>query len=503
MYNNGKGENIFMELKNILSGIEGLKSNGNLDIDIKNIKNNSKDVKSGDLFIAIKGFDFDGHKCIKEAIDNGAKVIVAQENEIDKNIIKEIPEDVTLVLAKDTRYALAIIACNFYKNPSKKFKLIGVTGTKGKTTTTYMIRDILQKQGIKVGLIGTVASYVNDKKIAENENTTPESIQLQEIFSKMVEEKCEAVVMEVSSQSLKLDRVAGCDFDIGIFTNFAEDHISTKEHSDMEDYFNSKVKLFKMCKKGFVNADDVYAARVPKLVPECQFSTYGIDNYCDLLAKDITVTNQYVDFKVKLGDKNERIKVSIPGRFSVYNSLTAIAVALQFGCSTEVIKECLLNIRVPGRSELVDNKLGLTIMIDYAHTPESLEKILSSVKIYTKGRVISVFGCGGDRDKNKRPMMGEVSGRVADYTIITSDNPRTEDPAEIVKDIEEGIKKTNGKYECIVDRIEAIKKAIKMANRRDIIVLAGKGHEQYQEINKKRYPFDESRIVNEIIDEMA
>ena len=492
-----------MELKNILSGIEGLKSNGNLDIDIKNIKNNSKDVKSGDLFIAIKGFDFDGHKCIKEAIDNGAKVIVAQENEIDKNIIKEIPEDVTLVLAKDTRYALAIIACNFYKNPSKKFKLIGVTGTKGKTTTTYMIRDILQKQGIKVGLIGTVASYVNDKKIAENENTTPESIQLQEIFSKMVEEKCEAVVMEVSSQSLKLDRVAGCDFDIGIFTNFAEDHISTKEHSDMEDYFNSKVKLFKMCKKGFVNADDVYAARVPKLVPECQFSTYGIDNYCDLLAKDITVTNQYVDFKVKLGDKNERIKVSIPGRFSVYNSLTAIAVALQFGCSTEVIKECLLNIRVPGRSELVDNKLGLTIMIDYAHTPESLEKILSSVKIYTKGRVISVFGCGGDRDKNKRPMMGEVSGRVADYTIITSDNPRTEDPAEIVKDIEEGIKKTNGKYECIVDRIEAIKKAIKMANRRDIIVLAGKGHEQYQEINKKRYPFDESRIVNEIIDEMA
>ena len=502
MYNNEKGENRFMELKNILSGIEGLKSNGNLDIDIKNIKNNSKDVKSDDLFIAIKGFDFDGHKCIKEAIDNGARVIVAQENEIDKNIIKEIPEDVTLVLAKDTRYALAIIACNFYKNPSKKFKLIGVTGTKGKTTTTYMIRDILQKQGIKVGLIGTVASYVNDKKIAENENTTPESIQLQEIFSKMIEEKCEAVVMEVSSQSLKLDRVAGCDFDIGIFTNFAEDHISTKEHSDMEDYFNSKVKLFKMCKKGFVNADDVYAAMVPKLVPECQFSTYGIDNYCDLLAKDITVTNQYVDFKVKLGDKNERIKVSIPGRFSVYNSLAAIAVALQFGCSTEVIKECLLNVRVPGRSELVDNKLGLTIMIDYAHTPESLEKILSSVKIYTKGRVISVFGCGGDRDKNKRPMMGEVSGRVADYTIITSDNPRTEDPAEIVKDIEEGIKKTNGKYECIVDRIEAIKKAIKIANKRDIIILAGKGHEQYQEINKKRYPFDENKIVNEIIEEL-
>ena len=491
-----------MELKNILSGLEELKVKGNLDIDVKTIKNNSKTVEENDMFVAIKGFDDDGHNHIEEAIKNGAKAILAQEDGINKEIIKQIPEDRTLILTKDTRYALAICACNFYKNPSKKMKLIGVTGTKGKTTTTYMIRDILEKHGIKVGLIGTVASYVGDKKIADNENTTPESLKLQEIFSKMLEEKCEAVVMEVSSQSLKLERVAGCDFDIGVFTNFAEDHISTKEHPSMEDYFDSKVKLFKMCKKGFINADDVYSITIPKLVPECQFTTYGIDNHCDLLAKDITVTNQYADFKVKIGDKNERVKVSIPGRFSVYNSLAAIAVAMQFGCNSEEIKEALENIRVPGRSELVDNKLGLTIMIDYAHTPESLEKILSAVKIYTKGRVISVFGCGGDRDKIKRPMMGEVSGRVADYTIITSDNPRTEEPENIVKDIEEGIKKTNGKYECIVDRKEAIKKAIKMANKRDMIVLAGKGHEQYQEINKKRYPFDESEIVNSIIEEM-
>lgn len=493
---------LIMELKSILSGLEGLKVRGNLDVNVKAIKNNSKTVEENDMFVAIKGFDDDGHKHIKEAIENGAKVILAEEDKIDKNIIKEIPEDIVLILTKDTRYALAIVACNFYKNPSKKMKLIGVTGTKGKTTTTYMIRDILEKHGIKVGLIGTVASYVGDRKIADNENTTPESLKLQEIFSKMLEEKCEAVVMEVSSQSLKLERVAGCDFDIGVFTNFAEDHISSKEHPDMEDYFNSKVKLFKMCKKGFINADDVYSIMLPKLVPECQFTSYGIDNHCDLLAKDITVTNQYADFKVKIGDKNERVKVSIPGRFSVYNSLVAIAVAMQFGCNSEEIKGALENIRVPGRSELVDNKLGLTIMIDYAHTPESLEKILSAVKIYTKGRVISVFGCGGDRDKNKRPMMGEVSGRVADYTIITSDNPRTENPEEIVKDIEEGIKKTNGKYECIVDRKEAIRKAIKMANKRDMIVLAGKGHEQYQEINKKREPFDESEIVNNIIEEM-
>ncbi len=492
-----------MDLKKILAGLEGLKVKGSLDIEINNVRNNSNDVSTNDMFVAVKGFDSDGHEHIEEAINNGAKVILAQEDTINKNVIKEIKDDVTLVLAKDTRYALAICACNFYQNPSKKFRLIGVTGTKGKTTTTYMIRDILEKKGIKVGLIGTVASYVGDRKIANNENTTPESLKLQEIFSKMLEEKCEVVVMEVSSQSLKLERVAGCDFDIGIFTNLSEDHISAKEHPDMEDYFNSKVKLFKMCKKGFINADDVYATRIPKLAPECQISTYGIDNHCDLLAKDITVTNQYVDFKVKIGDKNERVKVSIPGRFSVYNSLAAITVALGFGATADNIKDALLDIRVPGRSELVDNKLGLTIMIDYAHTPTSLEKILSSVKIYTKGRVISVFGCGGDRDKNKRPMMGEVSGRVADYTIITSDNPRTEAPEQIVKDVEEGIKKTNGKYECIVDRVEAIRKAIKMANKRDIIVLAGKGHEQYQEINKKRYPFDEVEIVNKIIDEIS
>ena len=491
-----------MELKNILVGLEGLKVKGNLDLNIEGIENNSKEAKENYLFVAIKGFDFNGHEHIKEAIEKGAIAILAEEDEITKEMIKEIPESVTLILAKNTRYALAILACNFYNNPSRKFKLIGVTGTKGKTTTTYMIRDILQKHKIKVGLIGTVASYVGDKKIADNKNTTPESLELQQIFSKMLEEKCEVVVMEVSSQSLKLDRVAGCDFDIGIFTNLSEDHISEKEHDSIEDYFESKVKLFKMCKKGFINADDFHAITIPKLVPECSISTYGIDNYCNLLAKDITVTNQSADFKVKIGEKNERIKVSIPGRFSVYNALAAIAVTMQFGCTSDEIKEALENIRVPGRSELVNNKLELTIMIDYAHTPESLEKILSSVKIYTKGRVISVFGCGGDRDKNKRPMMGEVSGRVADYTIITSDNPRTEDPTEIVKDIEKGIKSTNGKYECIVDRVEAIKKAIKMANKRDMIVLAGKGHEQYQEINKVRYPFDENKIVNEIIEEI-
>ena len=491
-----------MELKTILSGLENLKVKGSLDVDVPNIKNDSRNVKPGDMFVAIKGFDIDGHEHINEACANGAKVILAQTNQITKEDIKDVPEDVTIVIADDTRYALAICASNFYKNPSRKIKLIGVTGTKGKTTTTYMIRDILEKQGIKVGLIGTVASYIGDTKIQNNDNTTPESLKLQEILAQMVEKDCEIVVMEVSSQSLKLHRVAGCNFYMAIFTNLAEDHISTKEHPNMEDYFNSKVELFKMCKTGIINSDDIYSITIPKLVPECNYTTYGIDNNCDLLAKDITVTNQYVDFKVKLGDKNERVKVSIPGRFSVYNSLAAICATLKLGCSPESIKDALIDIRVPGRNELVTNKKGLTIMIDYAHTPASLEKILSAVKIYTKGRVISVFGCGGNRDRNKRPMMGEASGRVADYTIITSDNPRDEEPEEIVKEIEKGIKKTKGKYECIVDRVEAIKKAIKMANQKDIIVLAGKGHEQYQEIKGKRYPFDEAKIVNEIIDEM-
>lgn len=244
----------------------------------------------------------------------------------------------------------------------------------------------------------------------------------------MVDEGCEVIVMEVSSQSLKLHRVDGCEFDIAVFTNFSEDHISPKEHPDMEDYFNSKLKLFQMCKTGYVNADDLHTAKIPKLLPDNDIVTYGIDNYCNCLAKDITITNSYVDFKVKLGTRNERVKTFIPGRFSVYNSLAAICVALKLGCSQESIKEALLEVRVPGRSELVDNKKELTVMIDYAHSPESLENILNAVKSYTRGKVISLFGCGGDRDSSKRPIMGEISGRIADYTIITSDNPRTEDP---------------------------------------------------------------------------
>ena len=486
-----------MDLKAVLNGIDGLKAKGNLDIDILSIADDSRKVKENGMFVAIKGFETDGHKYIKQAVENGAKVIVIQEGESIKK--SDINETTTVVSAPDTRIALAKIACNFYNNPSSKFKLIGITGTKGKTTTTFMIKSILEKHGLKVGLIGTVANYIGNKNLGESSRTTPESLELQELFSQMVEEKVDVVVMEVSSQSLKLNRVDGCNFDIGVFTNFSEDHISEKEHPDMQDYFNSKLKLFDKCKVGFINADDFHVAKVKKFITSCDIKTYGIDNTADLLAKDITITNSSVDFKVKIGTRNERVKTGIPGRFSVYNSLAAIAIASKFGVTADEIKEALLEVRVPGRSELVSNKKELTIMIDYAHSPESLQNILSAVKSYTRGRVISVFGCGGDRDPGKRPIMGEISGNTADFTIITSDNPRTEKPEKIVEQIEEGTKKTKGKYTVIVDRVEAIKYAINMANKNDIIVLAGKGHETYQEINGEKHPFDEREIIRKII----
>ncbi len=489
-----------MKLKNMLAGFEGIKAKGDLEIEITGVECDSRNVKKGYLFVAITGFAVDGHKYIESAIKNGAIAIMIQAGCDLKSL--NIPEEITIVMVDDSRVGLAVVSSNFYGNPTKKLKLIGVTGTKGKTTTTFMIKEILEKAGKKVGLMGTIAVYANGKMIRESDRTTPESLEIQKTLSEMVDAGIEVVVMEVSSQSLKLNRVLGCEFDIVLFTNFSKDHISKNEHPTMEDYFESKLKLFQMCKNGIVNIDDIYGVKIPKLFPESNITTYGIDNFANMLAKDITITNMYVDYKVRIGERNERIKAGIPGRFSVYNSLAAICVAQKFGVDAETIKEALLEVRVPGRSELVNNKLELPIMIDYAHSPESLENILEAVKSYTRGNVISVFGCGGDRDNTKRPLMGEISGRVADYTFITSDNPRTEDPNLIVKEIEEGIKKTKGKYKVVVDRTEAIKQAIKMATKRDLILLAGKGHEPYQEINGVKHDYDERIIVKEIMEKM-
>ena len=491
-----------MNLKSILIGIEGLKAKGNLDLEISSVECDYRTVKKGSLFVAIKGYEVDGHSFITKAIEKGAVAIIFEEGANYKEFMTN--KDITYIMAPNTRLALSLCSCNFYNNPSKKMKVIGITGTKGKTTTSFMLKKILEKQGKKVGLIGTIAIYIGDQKVKNSDRTTPESNKLQEILDKMYQLGVEVVIMEVSSQSLKLDRVAGMEFYAGIFTNLSEDHISEKEHKDINEYFESKIKLFKMCKYASVNVDNIYSERVLEEIKDiCTVETYGIDNYCNLLAKDVTITNTYADFKAKIETRNERVKVSIPGRFSVYNALASISVAKLFGAKTDIIKEALEDIRVLGRSELVDNKLELKIMIDYAHTPDSLENILKTVKQYTIGRTICVFGCGGDRDKTKRAIMGEISGRLADYTIITSDNPRTEEPEEIIKEIEAGTKKTKGNYEYIVDRKEAMKKAIGMANKNDIVIIAGKGHELYQEIGKEQIPFDEREIIKDIIDELV
>ncbi len=486
-----------MKLKSILNGIEGLKARGNLDINIESIEIDSRKVKDGSMFIAIDGTEVDGHDYIKSAVENGAKVIMIEEGRIVRK--SEIKEDTVIVMAPNTRKAASKIACNFYNNPSARFKLIGVTGTKGKTTTTFMIKKILEEHGLKVGLIGTVANYIGDKNLGESTRTTPDSISIQKLFNDMVEAKVDVVVMEVSSLGVKYNRIDDCDFDIGLFTNFSEDHISKKEHQDMEEYFKCKVDFIKMCRTSLINADDFHVAKVKKLLPDYNITTYGIDNMNNLTAKDITVTNSSVDFKVKLGTRNEIIKVGVPGRFSVYNALGAIGIVNNFGVTADEIKNALLEIKVPGRSEIIPNNKDITIMIDYAHSPESLKSILGAIKNYTRGRLVSVFGCGGDRDNLKRPIMGKISGDIADFTIITSDNPRTEKPEDIIEEIEKGIKKSKGEYKVIIDRKEAIKYAIEKAHKNDIIILSGKGHETYQEINGEKFPFDERDIIKEIL----
>ena len=483
-----------MKLRTILNGLEELKAKGNLDEEITSIAYDSRKVKEDGVFVAIKGFNVNGHDYIAQAVQKGVKAVVVQDGEKIKK--SDFNEDTVIVVAPDTRIALAKMSANFFGNPTRKLKTIGVTGTKGKTTTTYMIKEILEKAGHKVGLIGTIANYIGNEKIGDNHSrTTPESLELQEMFSKMVEQNVEIAVMEVSSQSLKLNRVYGIDFDMAIFTNFTEDHISPNEHPNMEDYFNCKLELIKNAKKSYINADDYNVAKIKTMLKDKDISTFGIDNMADMLAKDVTIRNTSVDFRAKINGKNERIKVGIPSRFTVHNALAGFCVVNNFGVTIDQTREALEQIAVPGRMEMVPNKKGLNIMIDYAHSPASLESVLKAVKAYTRGRVISVFGCGGDRDTKKRPIMGEISGKNAAYTIITSDNVRTENPEDIVKQIEEGIKHTKTQYKVIVDREEAIKYAISIANKNDMIVLSGKGHENYEEINGKKYPFDERKIV--------
>lgn len=481
-----------MKLSEVLKGIEEIEVRGDLEIDVPSIAYDSRKVENGGMFVAIVGFKMDGHNYIESAIQSGAKIIAMQEGAYDAGMI---PEGITVVFSKDTRKFLPLVACNFYGNPTRELKVVGVTGTKGKTTTTYMIKSILEHAGKKVGLIGTIANYVGDK-CYESERTSPESLDLQRMFREMVNNKCDVAVMEVSSHSLALDRVWGIDFDIGVFTNLTQDHLDF--HKTFDNYLAAKAKLFTMCKEGFVNCDDMYAKKLMDMAT-CPITTYGIDNNPFVSARDIIITNSYSDFKMPFNKVIQRIKVDIPGRFTVYNALAAICVSIRLGAGVEDVLAGLENVKVPGRSEVVPTTRNFTVIVDYAHTPDSLENILKASRVYTKGKIICVFGCGGDRDTAKRPMMGEIAGKLAGYTVITSDNPRSEKPEEIIRQIEEGMKKTNGKYKVIVDRKKAIEHALRKAEKGDLILIAGKGHETYQEINGEKHHFDDREVVKELV----
>ena len=489
-----------MELKKILVGLEGLKAKGSLDVDVKHLDSNSKNIKDGDMFVAIKGFSVDGHQYINDAIKAGAKVIMVQEG-CDLKAIN-LPEDVTLIMAKDTREALAICSCNFYDNPSRKFKLIGVTGTKGKTTTAFMLRSILETAGIKTGLIGTVGIYIGDQHY-RSENTTPESYEIQKAMRKMVDAGCDAVVMEVSSQGLMLHRTAGIPFEIGIFTNLGRDHIGPNEHKDFEDYKRCKGLLFKQCRLGIANVDDKYFEDVFSGAT-CKVETFGFSEKADLRAENVQLVSRpgYLGVAYHVaGVMDFDVEIDIPGTFSVYNSLTAISVCRHFEVPAELIKDALKKAKVKGRIEMVKVSDDFTLMIDYAHNAMSLESLLTTLKEYHPKRLVCLFGCGGNRSRDRRFEMGEVSGRLADLTIITSDNPRFEEPQAIIDDIKTGIGRTNGKYVEICDRKEAIKYAISHGEVGDVIVLAGKGHEDYQEIKGVKYPMDERDLIADILKE--
>lgn len=482
-----------MNLKNLIAGLEIDSVHGNLNLEIDNIAYDSRKAKRGCLFVCIEGFTADGHKFIPSALENGTSAILVQKD-------VSVPEGVTVIKVKDTRYALAYISDRIFGHPSGKFKLIGVTGTKGKTTTTYMIKSILEASGQTVGLVGTLGSRIGDQAI-HTERTTPESYDLQALFADMAEKGVDSTVMEVSSQGLELHRVSCCEYNIGVFTNLTQDHISPNEHSSMEEYFKAKLKLFSMCKTGLVNIDSSYGKEIVRLAP-CRLYTYGIDNEADIKAKDIIAHQDCVEFEAVTPWGSLKVKVSVPGKFSIYNSLAAIGVSGLMGVPFDSIVRGLENVTVPGRAEVIPTGQKYTVITDYAHTPDSLENILNTFKVYAKGRLISVFGCGGDRDRTKRPLMGEISGRIADFTIITSDNPRTEEPEVIIDEIEAGILKTNGRFIKIADRREAIKYALANADPQDIIILAGKGHETYQMFKDKTIHFDEREVVKEILKEL-
>lgn len=484
-----------MKLWKLLERVTYTCLQGELDTEVTAVVNDSRKVTEGALFFCIRGAVTDGHKYAADVVEKGAGVLVVEEP-------VEAPEHVTVIQVRDTRMAMALIGAAWYEYPADKLKVIGITGTKGKTTSTYMVKSILEAAGYKVGLIGTIEAIIGDEVIPAS-NTTPESLTIQEYFSRMVEAGCQVAVMEVSSQGLMLHRTAGFLFEIGIFTNIEPDHIGPAEHSSFEDYMECKSRLFRQCKVGVVNGDDPHLERILE-GHTCSVETFGFNEGVNLRAVNTHLVTRpgYLGVAYTLeGAMNLDVEIDIPGKFSVYNSLTAIAVCRHFNVSQDNIKKALKAAKVKGRIEMVKVSDEFTLMIDYAHNAMALESLLTTLKEYHPHRLVCLFGCGGNRSKLRRYEMGEVSGRLADLTIITSDNPRYEKPEDIIDDIVTGIEKTDGRYVRITDRKEAIAYAIHHGEPGDIVVLAGKGHEDYQEIEGKKYPMDERVLIREILED--
>lgn len=485
-----------MRLTQLLECLEYEVLKGSCDIEITTLINDSRKAEEGSVFVCITGAVSDGHAYVKEVCEKGAAAVI-----VEKEV--EAPEGHTVIRVNDTRYALALMSAAYFGYPAKKLKVIGITGTKGKTTTTYMVKSILEGVGHKVGLIGTIEAVIGDKVIPAN-NTTPESYTIQNYFAQMVEAGCDSVVMEVSSQGLMLHRTAGIPFEIGIFTNLGEDHIGPNEHKDFEDYKRCKGLLFKQCKIGIANADDPWYEDVFREAT-CVRETFGFKEGADLRAVDVEHISSpgYLGVKYHVaGMMDFDVEIDIPGEFSVYNSLTAIAVCRHFDVPAENIKSALKVAKVKGRIEMVKVSDDFTLMIDYAHNAMSLESLLHTLRDYHPERIVTVFGCGGNRSKTRRYEMGEVAGKLSDFTIITSDNPRFEEPQAIIDDIITGIERTDGKYISICDRKEAIKYAIANGRPGDVIILAGKGHETYQEIKGVKYDMDERVLIQEVLEEL-
>lgn len=482
-----------LKLETIVDGYKCEILKGNKNIDIQGIQHDSRKISKDNMFIAIEGFTVDGHSYIDEAIGKGANCIVVQKDvKIDK-------DDITLIKVDDTIEALAKFSSKYFSEPSKELDLIGVTGTNGKTSTTYLIKSIFDKNYEKAGLIGTLGSIIDDN-VVDIKNTTPESLTIQEHLRKMVDVNIGYCIMEVSSHSLDLKRVEYMDFQVGIFTNLTEDHLDY--HITMENYYNSKLKLFNRTKKyNIINGDDPFGRRMlDDINISIPIITYGIEKNWDVYATDVNCYIKGVNFTLNTPKGSVPINLNLLGRFNVYNALAAASCGIAYNVDLPSIKMGIESVvGIKGRFEIVPVDEDFSVIIDFAHTPDGLEKVLTTIDQFAEGRKVVIFGAGGNRDRTKRPIMGETVAKHADLCIVTSDNPRFEDPDEIIKDIIVGVEKAKGKYIAITDRKEAIEFALLNAKPKDIILLAGKGHETYTIIKDKIISFDEKQIVLDIL----